>query len=255
MKRKFILLLTASAVIGAAAHAQSSRRQATMVGGNSGRGKCTIEVRVDKGAEVDIQGTSATLRTLSGQRAEWRRFECNSPMPANPVNFRFAGVDGRGRQTLVRDPRNGGVAVVRIEDRDNGSEGYTFDIFWEGGGGPPRGGYQGNDRRPDIRDEGYRPGWRESEYYRRNGRGFTVNEAVRVCQDSVMQQARRRFRNSDVKFGTTRIDDNPGRQDWVLGTFEVQRRGPDMRYGFACSVDFSTGRVRSAQINDRPTGR
>jgi hypothetical protein len=53
-------------------------------------------------------------------------------MPVNPGEFRFAGVDGRGSQQLVHDPRNGGSAVVRIEDRDTGSEGYTFGIFWGG---------------------------------------------------------------------------------------------------------------------------
>jgi hypothetical protein len=57
-------------------------------------------------------------------------------MPANPVDFRFAGVDGRGRQQLIGDPRNGGAAVVRIEDPDNGSEGYTFDLTWRNGGAP-----------------------------------------------------------------------------------------------------------------------
>jgi hypothetical protein len=54
-------------------------------------------------------------------------------MPTRPYDFRFRGVDGRGRQDLVRDPGNGGVAVVRIEDRKGGREGYTFDIMWRGG--------------------------------------------------------------------------------------------------------------------------
>jgi hypothetical protein len=70
-------------------------------------------------------------------------------MPANPGDFRFEGIDGRGRQQLVRDPRNGGVAVVRIEDPAGGSEGYTFDLIWSAYGGQPRGddrGYRGGDR-------------------------------------------------------------------------------------------------------------
>ena len=265
MKRRLILLLAASAAIGVAAQAQGDRRQATMVGGGSpDGGKCTIEIRVDKVSEVEIRGTSATLRTTDGQPAQWRRFECTSPMPANPANFRFAGVDGRGRQTLIRDPRNGGVAVVRIEDPDNGTEGYTFDLFWGGGIAPSQGNYQRNDRvedrRPDYGEDRYRPGWRDGEYNRRYGHGFAVDEAIRICQDSVAQQARERFRNADVHFGPTRIDDNPGRNDWVIGSIDVHRRGRDdrfdreERFGFACSVDFNSGRVRSAQINDRPMG-
>ena len=101
--------------------------------GGGGDGKCTIEVEVDGVAEVEIRGTIARLRTREGQRANWRRFDCNQPMPARPYDFRFRGIDGRGRQDLVRDPSNGGIAVVRIEDPKGGREGYTFDIMWRGG--------------------------------------------------------------------------------------------------------------------------
>jgi len=99
---------------------------------------------VDGAAEVEVRGDTAYLRNLAGQPAQWRRFECNGPLPPNPVDFRFAGVDGRGRQQLVRDPRNGGAAVVRIEDPQGGSEGYTFDLFWSNayGGGNRNPGYQ-----------------------------------------------------------------------------------------------------------------
>lgn len=63
------------------------------------------------------------------------RFECTEPLPRTPTNFRFAGVDGRGNQTLVRAPGAGsGAAIVRIEDSNSGAEGYTFDIFWNGHG-------------------------------------------------------------------------------------------------------------------------
>ena len=129
--------------------AQMSQRRAVVTGrGDPDRGKCTIEVVVDGAAEVEIRGENAILRNLSGRPPEWRRFECTSVMPPNPADFRFAGVDGRGRQQLVRDPRSGGGAVVRIEDPDNGAEGYTFDLTWSGNGtgyANPNG-YRGNDR-------------------------------------------------------------------------------------------------------------
>jgi hypothetical protein len=54
-------------------------------------------------------------------------------MPARPYDFQFRGIDGRGTQRLVRDPNNGGSAVVLIEDNRRGREGYTFDIMWRGG--------------------------------------------------------------------------------------------------------------------------
>src|SRR5258705_13021160 len=83
------------------------QRNAVMVGGGSAdQGKCTIEVVVDTAADVEVRGLSATLRNVAGQPAQWRRFECSSAMPANPANFSFRGIDGRGRQTLISDPRN-----------------------------------------------------------------------------------------------------------------------------------------------------
>jgi len=201
-------------------------RRANFTGGGGPEGRCTVEVIVDGAAEVEIRGDRALLHNLYGQTPQWRRFECTSPMPGNLVNFRFQGVDGRGRQNLVSDPRRGGPVVVRIEDPDNGSEGYTFDIFWQGGGGfPPPGGPSPG------RDRGYR------------GR-TSVDDAVRICQDSVRAQANDRLRGSPINFRRTTIDNNPGRQDWVIGTFD-SRRGI---YNFSCSVDFQSGRVRSADF-------
>src|SRR5947207_10574616 len=140
-----VVLLAAFAALTVNAGAQGAQqRRATFLGGGGGdRGKCTVEVVVDGAAEVEIRADQAVLRNLHGTPPQWRRFECTGPLPANPANFRFAGVDGRGRQDLVREPRNGGAAVVRIEDKDNGSEGYTFDLFWNGSQGGFSNGNQG----------------------------------------------------------------------------------------------------------------
>ncbi len=116
--------------------------------GGGGEGKCTIEVEVDDVAEVEISGSRAQIRTLAGSPSNIRRFECNQELPNNPNDFRFKGIDGRGRQTLMRNPGRG-PAVIRIEDSKGGREGYTFDIFWRGssgnlGGDDNRGGVFGN---------------------------------------------------------------------------------------------------------------
>src|ERR1700729_2757363 len=113
---KTTLSLIASLALVGPVNAQLQRRASMMGGGDRDRGKCVVEVVVDGAAEVAISGDTATLRNLSGQTPQFRRFECTAVMPPNPVNFRFSGVDGRGHQDLVRDPRNGGVAVIRIED-------------------------------------------------------------------------------------------------------------------------------------------
>jgi hypothetical protein len=253
-----------SILIAVSAFAQPFQRRAQIVGGGSpDRGKCTIEVVVDGAAEVEIRGDTANLRNLSGQPPQWRRFECTSPMPANASNFRFAGVDGRGRQELVRDPREGGVAVIRIEDPQGGSEGYTFDVTWSSGGGgygdrnppvvdrnPPPG-----DRYPPNAERGYgdrsgaRPGWQPGF-----NRRMPADEAIRVCQESVQQQAEERLHTRQLSFQRVSIDDNPGRNDWVIGSFEVRRYNRDERYRFSCSVDFESGRVRSAQFESAEGG-
>jgi hypothetical protein len=125
--------------------------RANLTGGNGAAGKCTIEVNVDQVAVVEISGDQGRLITEQGQPSEWRRMICTAPLPRNMADFRFTGVDGRGRQQLVSDPRsNRGIAVIRIEDPKSGREGYTFDIEWSGGGDRP----MDRDRDRGDRDRG-----------------------------------------------------------------------------------------------------
>lgn len=218
--------------------AQTVQRKAVITGGGDpGQGSCTLEVTVDGAADVEVRGDTAVLRNLSGQPPQFRRFECSAPLPANPAAFRFHGVDGRGRQELVRGPGDGGPAVVRIQDPDGGAEGYTFALTW------------GDDRSwrgyPDRRGPG---AWQQRD--RRAGdTRFTTEEAVRACQDAVRAQSGRRFRTGNLAFRRTTLDDSPGPRDRVTGIVDV-RRGyeTDETYRFSCSVNFDTGEVRSVQI-------
>ena len=138
-------------------------RQANIRGGGGDRGKCTIEVDVDDVAEVEFSGDTGRIVTISGLPAFFRRIDCTAPMPRNPYDFRFSGVDGRGRQTLIRDPGRSGVAVVRIEDPKGGREGYTFDLEWRGGGDYDR---------PPYGDRGGIGGWNREMTYRGRGDGY-----------------------------------------------------------------------------------
>ncbi len=224
------------------AGAQTFPRRAAIEGDpRSPQGKCTIEVRVDGAAEVEIRGDTAVLRNLAGQPPEWRRFVCSSPMPQVPVGFRFAGVDGRGRQQLIADPGNGGPAVVRIDDPDNGSEGYTFDITWQGaGGGPPQRGFIGPGFGGGDRD-------RDRDRDRDNRPRMQADDAIRVCEDAIIDQAMDRL-HAPIVIRRSAIDDQPGRGDWVVGVFEVRRERDRDRFRFQCSVDFYQGRIRSADF-------
>lgn len=217
--------------------AQSFDRTATIVGGGSRNGgRCTAEVYVDGAAQIVIRGNRATLINQQGQAPQWRRFECTSPMPRDVRGLSFRALGGRGRQQLVRDPRDGGDAVVEINDSDGGGSNYAFELAWGFAGGPGGG-------------PGYPP---PGPGYGRGPGRFTTDQAIRVCQDYVRDQAAERFRTNDIRFRDTNIDNNPGRNDWVLGTIEVRRpRQRDRLMNFSCSVDFSTGRVRSAKIDPR----
>jgi hypothetical protein len=275
--RKEFWTFAVLAVLSVPAGAQTVQRRATFQGGESpNEGKCTIEVVVDTAAEVEVRGDNAVLRTVAGQPAQWRRFVCTGRMPDNPANFRFKGIDGRGRQDLIRDPRSGGAAVVRIEDRDGGSEGYTFDLIWTGsgsgytgqGGLPPREGYPnaregfpgGRDGVPGDRggfqgDRGAFPGDRDGfpgdrdQDRNRAASRFTAEQAIRVCQEGVRQRAYDRFGRADIAFQRTAIDDNPGRNDWVVGAIEVRRGRRADLFQFSCSVNFENGSVRSVQLD------
>jgi hypothetical protein len=209
-------------------------RRATITGngGGNGNGKCTIEVNVDGAAEVEISGDTGQLRTLSGQEAVWRRFQCTAPLPGIPGDFRFVGVDGRGRVQLLRDPRsNGGRAVVRIDDPNGGREGYTFDLQWRGSGG---GGWAPGPPPPSP-GRGPGPG------------GFPMGRAIQVCRDSVTAKLNQSG-YPYVTFESVVPDNNPGRHDWVTGSATGRRRFGSTQFSFSCSVDFASGRVRSVDV-------
>lgn len=113
-------------------NSQAQYINAKMTGNAGGSGKCTFEVVVEGRAEVQIRGNEGRLVTENGSPASWKRLDCNQPLPSNPGNFHFAGVDGHGHQSLVSDPNsNGGVAVIQIDNGNRGNnEGYTGDIMW-----------------------------------------------------------------------------------------------------------------------------
>src|SRR5579871_939914 len=241
---RYLLTLAVAAVLVGPGNAQTAERRATFTGGGGNdTGKCTIEVSVDGSAEVEIRGDRGSLRTLSGQPAQWRRFECSGPIPTNPGDFRFSGVDGRGRQELVQDPRSGrGAAVVRIQDPDGGTEGYTFDLVWRGAalGSSPT---------------GYPWGGRD--------RANSSNEAVRACEDAVRERASQQYGLRDIDFRNLNMDDNPGRNDTVMGSFDVRQGNYRDTYRFSCAINVANGAVRRVDISqerdaanaDRYSGR
>ena len=154
------------------------------------RWKVHVEVVVDGAADVEIRGDTANLRDVSGQPPQFRRFECTGVLPPNPVDFRFRGIDGRGRQTLIRDATQGGSAVVRIEDPEAVRKGTRSKSSGATGAVtafPGQGRFGERERRMEAFDA-----WR----------------VVRECQEAVRREAAERYRASNVEFREARVDDD-----------------------------------------------
>ena len=255
MYRHLCLKIAAFATLVGPMAGQVFEKKATVLGPVAGgHGKCTVEVVVDGTTDVEIRGDQAVLRNVSGQPPQWRRFDCTGPLPTNPVDFRFSGVDGRGSQQLIRDPRSDGVAVVRITDRQGGPEGYTFDITWSGGS---------NERiYSNSNERVYSSPNRNDPYYDRGGdrvgpggpgRLISTDEAIRICEDAVRQEAAQRFRMRDIEFRREAAEDNRGPRDIVAGTF-VSRFGQRGFHRFSCTMNLNTGRIQAVQIDDQQIG-
>lgn len=113
-------------------------------------GYCVIRLRVDDEVVVHIRGNRVGFETVRGREAYDEGSECSQPMPRGSAldNFRFRGVDGRGRVDLAEAPDSGNrfTARVRIQDSKGGDEGYTFRVQWDNrnpGMSAEGGGWQG----------------------------------------------------------------------------------------------------------------
>jgi hypothetical protein len=233
MNSRFILSTLAAAALAVPAGAQMQRR-ATMVGGGNGdSGRCYAEVVVDGAAQLELRGDTASLRDLSGQQPQWQRLECTGALPPNADLHMTA--NGRGRAQLVEGARNGGPAIVRIEDPEGGANVYQIELTWNNALANNYNNYN---------NQGYQYGV---------NRRYSAAQAMDVCRENIRQQAVNRFGTQNVNITNLRMDDNPGRNDWVLGTVTVRRGWRDEQLPFSCSVNFDNGRVRSASI-DSPSG-
>jgi len=222
-------------------------RRATLGNTAGTSGKCTVGVYVDMIAEVNIFGDSGLLRTLAGQPASWTHLECTSPLPYQMTDFKFRGVEGRGTQRLVADPRtNDSIAVVRIEDPRSGAANYTFEIEWSGGSG----GYavSGFLRSGAARPEPIRPA-------RRAGlRPISAERALDLCRAEVHARGERDYGLLDIDITAVGVDTSAGRSNWVTGTFTARARSaPEAAYRFNCAMDYAAGQVGVVEFL-RPDG-
>jgi len=253
MKRTLSAVVLIAGMAGLLPAQRVQTMRANIRGGGGDNGKCTVEVEVDGAADVEVRGDTGYIRTLQGQTATWRRLECTSPIPRNPANFRFRGIDGRGNVNLVRDPNSGGAAVIRIEDPKGGREGYTFDLEWSGGNygnygnsGNYPGNYPNNGGYGNRGNRGNGPYYPNDQYGRNQGGGYnSAGAAIGACQDAVRAKARRDFGVRNPMFTNTNANDSRGNRDRVGGFFED---GRGSRFEYNCSVNLNNGDIRSADV-------
>lgn len=97
-------------------------------------GYCAIRVWVDDLVIIHTRGGRVAFETVRGQRARDAGTECSQPLPAADAlaDFKWRGVDGRGRVELLEEPdrRNRYTAIVRIEDSKGGGQEHHFRLTW-----------------------------------------------------------------------------------------------------------------------------
>ena len=85
---------------------------------------------------------------------------------------------------------------------------------------------------------------------RNNGVRNGFDQASRSCQREVERRVMRDGYDQ-LQFSDIRVDDQPGRDDWILGRVRAQRGGIWDNLTYACSVNFENGNVRSVEVNRR----
>ncbi|MDP9054039.1 MAG: hypothetical protein M3N93_07010, partial [Acidobacteriota bacterium] len=179
-----VFIAGAASVVNSPAQDYQRRAAITRGGGPGGAEGCIVDVVVDGAAEIEIRGDNALVRNLFGAAPQLRQFNCTRPVPPYAPGFRFNAVDGRGRQELVRTPREGSPAVIRIDDPQGGAGEYRFEISWGADPGvyrrePGDRGYDPN-RDPDRDHNGYQ---NQREQYFRQGDAWRQRFFERVRQD------------------------------------------------------------------------
>lgn len=131
-------------------------------------GYCAIRVWVDDLVIIHTRGGKVAFETVRGQRARDAGTECSQPLPSGDAlaDFRWRGIDGRGRVELLEEPdrRNRFTAIVRIEDTKGGGQEHHFRLTWRnlrpGSGGASDWGGWGGDGDGGNRGGGWGPGGR-----------------------------------------------------------------------------------------------
>ena len=154
------------------------------------------------------------------------------PVARQPRRVPFCGVDGRGRQNWSANRAMAAWPSGYIEDSGGGPRLHLRPHLGRHnnpGGRPPYDSNPGPAYNPGRPPEGYNPGPagdnrypdrdRERPVYPLHHRAGRRTSARTRSAGKLIEPLRRPSRG----IRDTRIDDNPGRNDWVVGTIDVLR--------------------------------
>lgn len=195
-------------------------------------GRCTVRVRIDDEADVELRGDTIRIHVIKGGPGRDEGTECNAPLPTsgNITNFRFRGIDGRGTPRLVQEPaaRNYYVAVVNIQDPRGGSEGFTYELSWNWDG---QGGFGGSG---GSGGGGFFPG------------GPSDQGAVeRACLSELRNRLGREQRVGVQGLFDTRLERGPAGRDVLAGSMNLLRNQRTETATFRCTFYARDNRVEN----------
>ena len=79
---------------------------------------------------------------------------------------------------------------------------------------------------------------------------YTDTDAMNTCRDAVVNRIHD-LGYAGVDVGSIRVDNTPGRNDWVLGEAHAGRGDHTARFDFTCRVNRYTGSLKSVDVNGR----
>lgn len=190
--------------------------------------------RVDREVQISMRGRDVWTNSGDGGRT---RVRVQSMLPQTDGYVRVETQDGRGDVAVIQQPAswNNYTTIVRVRDRNSGSDRYQLSAYWESRYGDNRGGYgrgngnggygrgngngnwghgrdadddddrgQGVPSRIDPRDRSNNGGWNNGNGGWNNGSGAALRWSGSVDSDVEIRLSGRQVDERTLSGGVTR---------------------------------------------------
>lgn len=88
---------------------------------------------VDDTVQIRIRNRRADTSSISGRPYNDARYNFDGSAPRGNAQARVEKEEGRGRVTVVQQPRrrNNYTTIIEIVDQKGGADRYKFNVYWE----------------------------------------------------------------------------------------------------------------------------